>query len=386
MMHLVTLALLTGPAHADEVAPGWHHTLVNEATFDADNSTFVASAVRQWGPTNQVFVVTERRASTLDHTLLVDEYTCTDAPCSTSTHSTVADEDLLGATSADLMHLPGVALRRHAPSGHMELHITHNTDGPFGCADSTDYIETVWRTDVFGWGGSLDVWMSTAPGDCRKSGQSLTKYWKKKTWACFTQKTPSATEDRVRCGGVQNPSPWTTALIDSPALGVQQDHPEFVFGPTAPAATRAVAYHQWEGASHEVRVRFIDDLGTPTQVYAADVDHVSDRPSADISLAEDRLGVVWEHRPAAGPTGWEIQYGDCTTLAGCLDPGGPGDTWSASSVVHSGTRVRRPEFRSSGSAQFVVFLEETTDGEDDAILVTPQDRVHFTYRCSPADP
>ncbi len=108
-------------AQAQTVHPDWSANLVTDSSFVDEGWVEIATGIRQFGPTDEVFVVTERRYASGDHQLDARSLACGAGPCDAGLGATVTPlegPDLIGPlTEWDKLLLPSVALRRLGPSG-----------------------------------------------------------------------------------------------------------------------------------------------------------------------------------------------------------------------------------------------------------------------------
>jgi hypothetical protein len=352
---------LVPQAYGQTPAAGWAFDLVAEATDAVDNYTFASTAVRQWGPTNEVFILSERGYIPPEtHDLQIRRYlTSPGAP------PTLTDGPFL-VDSVDHVKLllPSMSLRNMGAQRKVSvLHrqILHDCDGDgvpprselltSQAYEAMDMVRNTWGKIAGPSPSPETVYDGTGSG-CLEAAQGTSAWSQDYLHAAFTEDQykvdptdplePDPPVCQVQYAERPDAGGWSNGLVTGGAL---HDHPAIAI--PFSGVFRALAYH--EGGVHKIIVD-IDDMTTVPPTPLSSVDFFSvvgggkvNWPSVDQNSKEDFITVAWHDDD---PTSFNDYirfstcYGEADCAAGVWDP--PAD------VAGPSRDARHVEIRSWG--------------------------------------
>jgi hypothetical protein len=378
----------------------WNVTVV-EGTFQ--NLFPVSAAMRQWGPTDEAFIVYDRvydDDNSFDdaHDLHVEHYLCSGSGCSTGTfqqRTTLGEE-----TRFDAVMQPSLAVHRDG-TDPVELNIVFRQKLELDCDnDNTSYLQLTvndYQTDEARAHDLLEVvWDTTNEvvdenqveltpyQECRDYGVSYTRWYEGAPWACYTEKPDlDQATDTVLCSTNSNGGDWERdATLDNDGLNLdhswfdmRDDDKKFVAG----------RWGRNGGSLDELQVHMPDHTGDPVMEFDALVEDV-DYPTVDVNGDGD-VRVVWQDLDRNDADSDTLQFSWCSASEDCAD----GSDWLTGELIQSQGQhtindandvmvddlesLSHPQLVTHGDKQFLLFQADQEDGSG------VQYRVYLTERC-----
>jgi len=349
----------------------------NLVESDTASTAVVGAAIRQWGPTDEVFMVFEvRDTNTLvnEHHVHIGEWECNNTSCSSASfvNSSASPMDLLNDLRHDQYAHPAMAIKREGPSEGRDLIVTMrgraddecDGSGPYATGGATEtvtkYLDVVgrwWSTNPVGL-GSGTVRMDALDSVCENAQYSFTRY-DRNTYDAHAaydwEETPDVVSGPtyvpadVFVADYPDGGPWSHEAIWRGAT-----EPNLHYAPTfdfyddgAGNARRVVAYHDVTASSVEVAHPDEPDPWNSDAAFSTAVGQWN--PS--IKVQGDRVDVVTA-------TGSNINYNTCSTTFS-VDCRNDAD-WTEEIIATNATEA---SVVSDGDRLFIVSSSNTNGSE-----------------------
>jgi hypothetical protein len=371
-------------------ATGWISRSVFNGTAGSDIP--VAVSLRAWGPTDEVFVVYERRFPTqtdMPHKLYLRGYTCTDSVCGVNNAVTTYAQQQISSTVYHDQYMHPAAAIDISSGGARKLAVVHRERINSCDGDSTAYQDEVpsdpeakrlelreiqWYSNGDPTGSYVVERDPSGDNVCTDRGTPYARYNNSlgRTRACWRwddDKPTSGAKTQIHCGRRDSSGSYTVTTLTNPepsvsGILVDQDHVSFDLDPDV-SDRRLVVHRSAEMSGDKLRLRFPDDTPATDLVMAS-----ADPGQPDFAISSTG---VWHMV-------WHEGYGESSKIkhAWC-QPGGANQckvagNWTTELVEDDGADLRHAQVNTDGDRVFVVFMVDP-DGNG-------QYRVQYKTRCN----
>ena len=394
----------SSPALGQTAHPDWDLVIVADNSETVDGFVNMSASIRQWGPTDEVFIVTERRTPDplggttppATYQLFVQGFDCpgyADTPlvCGPLLHG---PEALSAVSNYDQLLLPSLAIRRMGPTGPRQVSAMYRERRFTTCGDETDpgwlalpntesreamdLVYTRWRTGGTGVVGTEVIFDGT-DAVCERAGASSIQWTQSVLRGCYTEQPLPIGDDPclVHCGDRPNGGVWSDdATLQLSDMDDAFDHPTVKL--TGDGGFRVRGYHRETPAGNDAVFAELTNVATGTtfplfQAGGPGATRRRNNPSVtfEYDATDSHVTVVYQdRRPLGGPATDRISWASCTSTANC-----EAGTWTApASALTTGDEdaAGHPTIVGHGDFQAVVYQSENADEDL---------RVRYIERC-----